>query len=86
MKFEFDLKKSSTNQQKHGIDFIEAQLLWADENRIQYPALTIDEKRFVLIGFMDKKHWTAIFTVRNEHIRIILVRRSRKEEVDLYEG
>jgi uncharacterized protein len=86
MKFEFDSKKSSANQQKHGIDFVEAQVLWGDENRIQYPALTTDEKRFILIGLIDKKHWTAIYTIRNEHIRIISVRRSRKEEVALYEG
>ena len=86
MKFEFDLKKSSANQQKHGIDFVEAQVLWEDENRIQYPALTIDEKRFSLIWFFDDTDCTAIYTIRNEQIRIISVRRSRKEEVDLYEG
>lgn len=86
MKFEFDLKKSNANQQKHGIDFVEAQALWDDENRIQYPALTVDEKRIILIGLIDKKYWTAIYTIRNETIRIISVRRSRKEEVTLYEG
>jgi uncharacterized DUF497 family protein len=86
MKFEYDLKKSNANQQKHGIDFVEAQILWDDENRIQYPALTVDEKRVIMIGLIDKKHWTAIFTIRNENIRIISVRRSRKEEVALYEG
>ena len=86
MKFEYDLKKNNANQQKHGIDFAEAQVLWDDENRIQYPALTVDEKRFILIGMIDKKYWTAIYTIRNESIRIISVRRSRKEEVTLYEG
>ena len=86
MKFEFDSKKSSANQQKHGIDFDEAQALWEDENRIQYPARTADEIRYILIGSIDKKQWTAIYTIRNEAIRIISVRRSRKEEVALYEG
>ncbi len=86
MKFEFDTKKSVSNQQKHGIDFVEAQALWNDENRIIYPAGSDDEIRFVLIGLIDKKHWSAIYTMREKHIRIIAVRRSRKEEVKLYEG
>lgn len=86
MKFEFDPKKSNTNRQKHDIDFVEAQALWQDENRILYPARTVDEQRFILISSIDKKHWTAIYTMRNEAIGIISVRRSRKEEVALYEG
>jgi uncharacterized protein len=86
MKFEFDSKKSATNKQKHGIDFIEAQALWDDENRIIYPARSVDEKRFVIIGSINQKHWSAIYTMRNDNIRIISVRRSRKEEVYLYEG
>ncbi|MEM7112377.1 MAG: BrnT family toxin [Chloroflexota bacterium] len=86
MKFEFDPAKSQSNKEKHGIDFIEAQVLWADENRIIFPARTIDEERFILIGCVGQKHWTAIYTMRDENIRIISVRRARKEEVSLYEG
>ena len=86
MKFEFDSKKSKSNKQKHGIDFIEAQVLWDDENRIIFPARTIDEERFVLVGLIDKKHWSVIYTMRDKNIRIISVRRSREEEVSLYEG
>ena len=86
MKFEFDSKKSATNKQKHGIDFLTAQSLWADEDRIVYPARTVDEKRFILVGLINKTHWTSIYTIRDEHVRIISVRRSRKEEVQLYEG
>ena len=86
MKFEFDSKKSATNKQKHGIDFVEAQALWLDESRIVFPTRTVDEERSVLIGVLGKKHWSAIFAMRNENIRIISVRRSRKEEVDIYES
>lgn len=86
MPFEFDTQKSATNKQKHGIDFVQAQALWNDENRVIFPARTVDEKRFVLIGLIDQKHWSAIYTVRNENIRIISVRRARKEEVKLYES
>ena len=86
MIFEFDPKKSSANKQKHGVNFIEAQRLWDDENLLVYPARTVDEKRFIAVGLIDKKHWSAIYTIRGENIRIISVRRSRIEEVNSYES
>jgi uncharacterized DUF497 family protein len=86
MQFEFDLQKSRSNGQKHGIDFEKAQLLWADPDRIQIPARTEDEPRFMVIGKIEGKHWSAILTYRDDNIRIISVRRSRKEEIELYEG
>jgi uncharacterized DUF497 family protein len=45
MEFEFDRRKSQTNKKKHGIDFVEAQALWNDPDRIEIPAVTIDEPR-----------------------------------------
>ena len=86
MEFEFDPKKSATNKTKHGIDFIEAQALWNDPDSIEIPAKTNDKLRFVVIGTISQKHWSAVITYRSDRIRIISVRRSRKEEVDLYEG
>lgn len=84
--FEFDKRKSQTNKKKHGIDFVEAQDLWDDTNRIEIPAKTVDEERYILIGKMSGKHWTAILTYRKDKVRIISVRRSRKEEVEFYES
>jgi uncharacterized protein len=86
MEFEFDNAKSSTNSKKHGIDFIEAQLLWEDADRVVMPAKTTDEPRYLLIGKLAEKHWSAVFTHRHDKIRIISVRRSRKEEVEIYES
>jgi uncharacterized DUF497 family protein len=86
MEFEFNTRKSSKNREKHGIDFIGAQLLWENPDRVIIPARTTDEPRYLLIGRIAKKHWSAVFTHRNEKIRIISVRRSRKEEVDIYES
>jgi uncharacterized DUF497 family protein len=40
----------------------------------------------MLVGKMGQKHWSAIFTYRGEAVRIISVRRARKEEVDAYES
>ncbi len=86
MEFEFDKQKSRINKKKHGIDFIAAQTLWNDPDRIEIPAKTIDEKRFLIIGKISDKYWSTIITYRNEKIRIISVRRSRKEEIEIYES
>lgn len=86
MKFEFDPDKSESNKQKHGIDFVEAQGLWADPDLLEIPAKTVDEKRYLVIGRIGGKHWSGIITPRDGAVRIISVRRSRKEEIDLYEG
>jgi uncharacterized DUF497 family protein len=84
--FEFDERKIKANRLKHGIDFVNAQLLWLDPNLLEVQAKTEDEPRFLLIGVIDKKHWSAVITYRNEVIRLISVRRSRVEEVKLYES
>ena len=86
MEFDFDARKSKENKRKHGIDFVEAQALWDDPNLIEIPARTVDEPRYVIIGRIKDKHWSGIITYRDEKIRIISVRRSRKEEVEIYEG
>ena len=86
MEFEFDKGKSQINKKKHGIDFIEAQALWGDPDRIEIPAKTIDEDRFLIIGKISDEFWSTIITYRNERVRIISVRRSRKEEIEIYES
>ena len=84
--FEFDDAKSESNRQKHGIDFLNALLLWEDSNLLEIPAKTSDEPRFLIVGMIGKKHWSAVITYRNEKIRLISVRRARDEEVLLYES
>lgn len=86
MKFEFDLSKSSSNRNKHGIDFEEAQALWDDPDLLEIPARTADEPRYLIIGRIRGKHWSGVVTYRDSVIRIISVRRSRAEEVTLYES
>jgi uncharacterized DUF497 family protein len=88
MKFEFDPNKSESNKRKHGIDFVEAQTLWDDPDLIEIPARTVDEPRYLVIGNISGRLWSGIITYRSdsEIIRIISVRPSRKEEVQLYES
>jgi hypothetical protein len=85
--FEFDDNKSRTNEEKHGINFVDAQALWLDDERAEATSRQIaDEPRFLVIGQIAGKHWSAVVTYRGERVRIISVRRSRREEVALYEG
>lgn len=86
MGFEFDSNKSVENKRKHGIDFEEAQQLWTDPQLVEIPARNTDEPRWLLVGKIGEKHWSAIITRRGENIRLISVRRSRDEEVEIYES
>jgi uncharacterized protein len=84
--FEFDTAKSESNRAKHGIDFVEAQSLWNDPMLLEIPANTDDEPRYLAIGQIDGKHWSAVITYRGANVRLISVRRARTEEVALYES
>lgn len=84
--FEFDELKSQTNLSKHGIDFIAAQELWNDPRLLEIPAKTEDESRYLMVGIITGKYWSAVITYRGANIRLISVRRSRTEEVALYES
>jgi uncharacterized protein len=86
MVFEFDPVKSESNRIKHGIDFLEAQALWSDPMLLEIPAKTTDEPRYLVIGLLGDKHWSAVMTYRDDKIRLISVRRARAEEVALYES
>jgi len=86
MEFESDSQKSQSNKKKHGIDFCGAQALWDDPDLIEVSARISDEPRFLVIGKISEQYWSGVITYRAEKIRIISVRRSRKEEIDIYES
>ncbi len=86
LQFAFDLAKSAANKSKHGVDFIEAQVLWEDANRLEAPARSTTEPRHVVIGRIHEAVWAAFVTYRHEKtIRIISVRRAREKERARYE-
>jgi uncharacterized DUF497 family protein len=86
MEFAFDPAKRASNLEKHGIDFDAIQAIWQDVMRAEIPARTADEPRWLVVGQIDGKHWSVAVTYREQRVRIISARRSRKEEVALYEG
>ena len=86
MPFEFNENKSILNRKKHGINFIEAQNLWNDPERVIIPAREMDEIRNMIIGRIERTVWSAIYTIRKENIRIISVRKARENEKEIYES
>lgn len=84
--FEFDQPKSSANKLKHGIDFVETQRLWLEAALLEVPARSEGEVRSLVVGMIDGKHWSAVITYRGGRVRLISARRSREEEVAIYEG
>ena len=85
MEFEFDQLKSSSNKEKHGIDFNEAQHLWLDPERVIIPARTLQETRYLMIARLHGFHWSVIYTMWDSAIRIISVRKSRDNEKKIYQ-
>ena len=86
MEFEFDAQESTANETEHGIDFDDAQALWDDPWSLEAPARTDDEPRFMVIGRIAGRHRSAVRARRGGRIRIVSVRRARKEEIERYEG
>jgi hypothetical protein len=86
--FEWDSNKSDINLEKHGISFDACEELWNDPNMAQIGSrLDLEiERRYLVIGRIKHKMWTAIITMRGEKIRIISIRRSRKSEENIYYG
>jgi len=87
MTFEYDENKSTSNKLKHDIDFEEAKALWDDPYAFELPALqSEEEERFLVLGQINSKNYTAIITYRGANIRIISVRKSREKEIKFYEN
>ena len=85
MRFEFDSAKLAVNKTKHGIDFVEAQALWLDPDRIELPARPTNEPRFLIVEQIRQVMWTATVTYRHEEtIRLISIRRARNGEEAQY--
>ena len=85
IRFEFDPDKSAANKDKHGIDFVQAQLVWEDEKRIIVQARSDTEVRYMAVGMIDGKLWAAFHTLRGDKIRIFSVRRARQGDKTNYD-
>ena len=66
MKFEFDPVKSAKVKAdpNRGIDFVEAQALWEDEQRMTTAAKSETEPRYAIVARLGERHWFAVYTMR----------------------
>jgi len=80
LEFEFDEAKSRASKVEHGIDFVEAQVLSLDDRLLEIPARTSDEPRFLVVGKVGGRHWSAVITYRDDRIRLTSVRRARSDD------
>lgn len=84
MIFEFDPEKSRSNQEKHGVDFVQAQQIWTGQF-VEFAASSLYENRFAAMGWIERQLYTCVYTMRSANIRIISCRRTRDKERLLYE-
>lgn len=83
--FEWDDTKNETNRTKHGVSFEEAQTVFFDENAIQFddPDHSIDEDRFLLLGFSQRLRVLVVchcYRSDESIIRIISARKATGKE------
>jgi uncharacterized DUF497 family protein len=88
LKFEWDPQKAARNLAKHEVAFEEAATVFGDPlGRITSdPRHSVDEERFVLLGFSEQQRLLAVmFAERGEAIRIISARQAIPSEPRDYE-
>ncbi len=89
LSFEWDDKKSLSNQKKHHVSFEEAQTVFVDENAllIADPDHSDEENRFILLGLSAKLRALVVchcYRQENEVIRIISARKATRHEQKSY--
>jgi len=85
LRFEWDERKNSANQNKHGVSFEEAQSVFFDEGAIEYddPGHSDEEDRFILVGNSYQLRTLVVchcFRQSASVIRIISARKATRRE------
>jgi hypothetical protein len=89
IRFEWDPRKDSANQRKHGVSFEEAQSVFFDENAIQYydDDHSEHEERFIMLGVSLQLRLLVVCHCERYSgnvIRIISARKATKSERKFY--
>jgi hypothetical protein len=85
MKIEWNEDKNKTNIHKHGIDFHDAWRIFNDymlkkiDDRYDY-----GEQRRISLGQLYDAVVVMVYTIRNNSIRIISIRRANRNERKIY--
>jgi uncharacterized DUF497 family protein len=86
VKFEWDGNKRDVNLQKHGLDFVRASDLFEGPLAVEESKEMSVEKRWVATGFLGDIAVSVVFTRRGDVIRIISMRRARRNERARYQA
>ena len=87
MHFEWNETKRALNYKKHGVDLLEAALIFdgfilsREDNRHDY-----GEVRMISLGLVDDEIYTVIHTERNNKTRLISAWKSGKKEYEQYKN
>ena len=89
IKFDWDPRKASANEKKHGVSFEEARTVFFDENAklIDDPDHSADEERFVLLGLSSSLKVLLVchcYRQDGNVIRIISARKASTHESKQY--
>jgi uncharacterized DUF497 family protein len=84
--FEWDPVEAAVNLEKHGITFIEASYVFKDAHRVDEDTTRPEhrETRRKVVGTVEDRPMTVVYTIRGDQIRIISARRTRPDEARAY--
>ena len=87
MRFTWSESKARANLTKHGVAFEDAAAVFLDPLRVDFDASHPDdgEVRRKVLGAIDGRVLSAVYTLRDGDIRLISVRRANTPETRRYE-
>jgi len=74
MDFEWNDRKSEMNEERHGIDFLDAGRLFDGRHIVVIESPRDVEMRWVATGEFHRRIWSVVYTLRGDKIRIISTR------------
>lgn len=87
MEFDWDDHKAASNLAKHGVSFDYAARVFLDIGRVDLDASRSadDEQRRKVVGMINQRVFTLVYTTRQGTIRIISARRCNAKEQRQYD-
>ncbi|KRS19293.1 BrnT family toxin [Roseovarius indicus] len=83
--FEWDEDKRKLTLEKHGLDFLDAAEVFAEDHLVLRARSEIEQRR-IAIGPINGMFIAVVFTMRGDTIRIITARRARRNEREAYDA
>jgi uncharacterized protein len=86
VEFEWDEAKRFSNLRKHGVDFVHVlDFDWETAVRFEDTRRQYGEERWLALGRIGARLHTLVYTIRSGRMRVISLRRSKRQEVAVYE-